>query len=416
MSASRRKVTVLKQISKLIPRNLVPKLAGKHGVDKQSRTFTPWSHVLTLMYAQLSHALSLNDVCDALRNHSGALKDIREATSPSRNGLSHANRERNADMAEDLFWSVFGHLRKTSPRFGLGHGYCSIPYRFKRAISAVDSSTIKLFANCLDWAKHRRRKAAAKMHLRLDLRTFLPQFVLVKAANTNDSSEARRLCSGISAGEIVVFDKAYVDFPHLFDLNERGVFWVTRSKSNMDYKTVGQHTSHKGKIIRDERIILTGLKTSEYYPNKLRLVEAIVEVDGKERKMIFITNNFEWSPNSIAELYKSRWAIETFFKQIKQTLQIADFLGYNESAVRWQIWTALLVYVLLRYIAHTRQWLFSFPRLFTVLRGVLWSYLNMDAVLKRCGTAGAPIRLRAAPEQAYLPGFALHGMDLLKTG
>jgi hypothetical protein len=244
------------------------------------------------------------------------------------------------------------------------------------------------------------------MHLRLDLQTFLPAFVIVKAAGTHDSTEAKELCAGIKPGEIVVFDKAYVDFEHLFHLGNRDVFWVTRAKENMQYEVMGQHKPAGGKIIRDIRITLTVPKTFGQYPKEMRLVEAIIEVDGKEKQMVFITNNFEWSAWSITELYKARWAIEVFFKQIKQTLQIADFLGYNEKAVKWQIWTALLAYILLRYIAHTREWAFSFPRLFTVLRGVLWSLLDMNGVLKSCGTAGAPIRMRAAPEQGYLLGFA----------
>ena len=164
MRSSKRQFTILKQISKFIPRNLVPKLATKHGVDKQSRSITPWTHVLSLMYAQLSHAMSLNDVCDALKNHSGAFKDIRDAEPISKNGLSYANRTRNSKMAEDLFWSVFSALKQNNPSFGYSsrNQKSGIPHRFKRAISAVDSSTIKLFANSLDWAKHRRRKAAAK--------------------------------------------------------------------------------------------------------------------------------------------------------------------------------------------------------------------------------------------------------------
>ena len=164
---------------------------------------------------------------------------------------------------------------------------------------------------------------------------------------------------------------------------------------------MGQHTRRKGQITRDRRIKLTGMFTSEYYPEELRLVEAIVEVDGKQRPMTFITNNFDWAASSITDLYKCRWAIEVFFKQLKQTLQISDFLGYNENAVRWQIWSALLVYILQRFIAHSHQWPFSFSRLFTVIRGVLWSNLGLEAVLESCGTAHVPIRL-----QAYLPGFA----------
>ena len=109
---------------------------------------------------------------------------------------------------------------------------------------------------------------------------------------------------------------------------------------------------------------------------------------------------------SPCDLYQGRWGIEVFFKQIKQTLQLADFLGHNENAVRWQIWTALLTYLLLRFIAYRSQWNRTFARLFTALRGVLWSRVDMYSVLECCGTAHGPPPMRAAPHQAYLPGFA----------
>jgi len=122
--------------------------------------------------------------------------------------------------------------------------------------------------------------------------------------------------------------------------------------------------------------------------------------------MIFITNNFEWSPNSITALYKARWGIEIFFKEIKQNLKLADFLGYNNNAVLWQIWTAMTVYILLRFIEHVSEWTHSsFNRLFTVLRGVLWSHIDMWELLKRYGTASGTIRIRGVPDQAYLPGL-----------
>ena len=407
MSPSKHKMTVLSQIFKLIPRNLIPRLAREHGVDKQARTFSPVSHVLALMFGQLSHAMGLNDVCDTLQNHSGVLTTIREATPPSRNGFSHANRTRDAAMAEDLFWKELAYLESISPGFRLGgRKYCAMPRRFKKVINVVDSSTIHLVANCLDWAKHRRRKAAAKMHLRMDLRSFLPNFVLVKSAGSNDAKEAWTVCAGISAGEIVVFDKAYVDFKHLFALQKRGVFWITRAKDNMKYETAGQHSVPKDNILRDDIIRLAGANTSQWYPETLRLAEATVEVDGKLKNMTFITNNFEWTASSICGLYKARWAIEVFFKEIKQTLQIADFMGHNENAVRWQIWTALLTYILLRFIAWQSKWEHTFVRLFTALRGVIWSCLDMFSVLECCGTADRPARMRAAPEQCYLQGLA----------
>lgn len=405
MKPTKSTMTVLKQVVELIPAYLVSKLARKHGVDKKSRSFSPWSHIVSQVHAQLAHSLSLNDVCDDLRNHSGALRTVRRATPPSRNGLSHANRTRNADMAEELFWSTLNHLQAQAPGFGMGRKYVGFPRRFKRVINVVDSTTIKLVANCMDWAKHRRRKAAAKCHMRLDLQTFLPRFALVKAANTHDSTEAVELCADVRAGEVVVFDKAYVDFSHLYSLTGRDVFWVTRAKDNMVYEIVGQHTAPSEPIMLDATIRLTVNKSQQDYPELMRLIVAEVIVDDKATVMTFITNNFEWAPSSICDLYKGRWGVEVFFKQIKQTLQLADFLGHNEQAIRWQVWTALLTYLLLRFIAFRAQWNRSFARLFTVLRSVLWDRLDMYSVLNFCGTAPRPPPLHASPGQAYLPGF-----------
>ena len=189
-------------------------------------------------------------------------------------------------------------------------------------------------------------------------------------------------------------------------MNTRGIFWVSRSKTNMKYKSVGQHKETKGKTIRDEVIELTCPKAGKKYPEKLRLVEAWVKLEGKERRMTFITDNFDWAASSVADLYKARWGIEAFFKELKQTLQLAGFPGYNENAVKWQVWAALLVCLLLRFIAFQSKWGHYFFRLFTVLRGVLWSCLDMFSILESYGTAGAVVRLRAAPEQGYPPDFA----------
>jgi hypothetical protein len=407
MKPARHQFTVLQQICDLIPGHLVSKLAREHGVEEQSRTFSPWSHVVSLVFAQVSHALSLNDVCDTLRNHCGVLTTVRRAGPPSRNGLSHANRERNADMAEALFWKMLEHLQKGWPRFGMGRAYCGFPRRFRRIINVVDSTTIKLVANCLDWAKHRRRKAAAKCHMRLDLETFLPRFAVVKTAGTHDAKEARIVCAGIRAGEIVMFDKAYIDLDHLYELTQRGVFWVTRAKTNLQYEVVRENSAPKANILRDWVVRLAIPKSKEQYPEEMRLIEAVVEVDGKSVTMTFLSNNMEWAPASICDLYKGRWGIEVFFKQVKQSLQLADFLGHSENAVRWQVWIALLVYVLLRFIAYVGHWPHAFARLFTLLRGVLWECLDMFSLLEACGTAPPSPRFRAVPEQAYLPGLGL---------
>jgi len=407
MEPTRHKFTILKQVVEKIPSYLVSKLARKHGCDKKSRTFTPWSHVVTMVYAHLAHSLGLNDISDTLRHHSGALATIRGATAPSRNGLSHANRVREATMAEELFWETLSEIQKEYPGFGMGRKYCGFPARFKRIINVIDSTTIKLVANCMDWAKHRRRKAAAKCHMRLDLQTFLPRFAVVKTAGTHDSREARVLCASIRAGEIVVFDKAYIDFIHLKELSDRGVFWVSRAKDNMAYRVVKRNKA-KENVLKDVHIILKGNKSRNDYSEQLRMITARVEVDGELVVLSFLTNNMEWSSSSICDLYKGRWGIEVFFKQIKQTLQLGDFLGYSENAVRWQVWTALLTYVILRLLFYIGKWKDSFSRLFTVIRGVLWSRYDLLSLLVGCcGTAQNPSRMILSVEQLYLPGFEL---------
>jgi len=218
------KLNLLRQICNFIPEFLVSKIARETGADEKARTFSPWSHVVALLYAQLTHSIGLNDVCDALQLQSGPLSSIRGATPPSRNNLSHADKIRPAEMAEKLFWSVFGRLGNLSPCFVSGKGGRRLARRFKRTIHLVDSTTLPLIASCMDWAKHRRRKAAAKCHLRLDLQSFLPRFAIVDTARHADARRAREVCAGIKAGEIVIFDKAYVDFEHLADLALREVF------------------------------------------------------------------------------------------------------------------------------------------------------------------------------------------------
>ena len=395
--------TVLKQICNFIPGHLVSKLARETGADKKARDFSCWSHVVSLLSAQLSHSIGLNDVCDSLQLNAGSLAAVRGATPPSRNGLSHANKVRSAEMAEKLFWGTLDSISQLSPAFieGKARGRA---HRFKTPIHIVDTTVIELVANALDWAKHRRRKAAAKTHMRLSLQSLLPQCVIIDTAREHDNLRARELCAGINRGEIVIFDKGYIDFDHLLDLAERGVNWVTRAKENMQYEVVSNlPVAGHPKILADEIITLKDAKKSA--PELMRRVVALVEVDGQERQMVFLTNELTWSPNTVADLYRCRWEIEIFFKQIKQTLQIADFLGNNANAVRWQLWMALLVYMLLRYLSHLTKWSHSFTRMFTILRAALWRKFDLLELLRSYGTAGGSFRHLARPEQAYFGGF-----------
>jgi hypothetical protein len=270
----------------------------------------------------------------------------------------------------------------------------------------VDGSVIQLVANCMSWAKHRRRKAATKLHMRLDLQSLLPRFAIVDLAPHHDSTRAAAMCAGLQAGEIVIFDKAFLAFKHLWQLSTRGIFWVTRSKDNLDYRVVQKRLrTPKENILRDDLIRLRGPKSKGLYAEVLRRVRARVELKGQWVEMEFLTNNLDWSAQSVAELYKCRWDIEKFFRTIKQTFQLADFLGNSANAVHWQIWTALLLYVLLRYLAFLSAWEQSFTRLWALCRSTLWRKIELIDLLGNYGTAAKRWRYVSRPEQAYFPSF-----------
>jgi hypothetical protein len=163
------------------------------------------------------------------------------------------------------------------------------------------------------------------------------------------------------------------------------------------------------KILRDDWVVLSGSVSRAKYPEAMRRVRAMVEVDGKEREMDFLTNNLEWAASSIVDLYKSRWQIEVFFKEIKQTLQLCDFLGHNKNAVLWQVWTALILYVLLRFLAFCNGWQHGFKRFFCLLRSSVWDGVSISSLASLCGTAGGGVSMRAVPEQLYLRGFGPPG-------
>jgi len=374
------KFSLLRQLCNFIPAHLVPKLARATGVEDHARSFSPWSHVVSLLYAQLTHSLGLNDVCDALRLHSGPLSALRGATPPPKNTLSHANRTRDPKLAEQLFWSVLEHLQTLQPAFG-GHRTPRFAFRFKRLIHVVDSTTIQLMARSLDWAKHRRRKAAAKMPCPAQSPILPARCAIVDTAAEHDSVRARELCAHVQAGEIVIFDKAYVDFAHLADLSQRGVFWVPAPRitcnaaSSANFRTnVRQYFARRPD--RPDR------PAAKHYPVELRRVTALVEVDGQLREMVFLTNNLEGAPRPSPTCIAAAGASKPSSRNSNKPSQLADFLGHSASAVKWQSGRPCWPMCLLRFCAWLGQWPHSFTRLFALIRSALWQNWNSAACWK----------------------------------
>ena len=228
--------TTLRQIVQWIPEGLVDRLAREAGAD--IRKFTAFSHVLALLYGHLSDASSLNEICDAFRLHEPEVTRIRGTVAPKRNTFSNANRTRNPDIAEKLYWKVFEHLQSICPSFTQYKNHKGFIHRVKRDIFAVDSTTLQLSLDCIDWARHRRKKAAAKTHMTLNVGSMLPSFACVDTAAHHDSKYLNVLCASLKDGDVLLADRAYVDLGFLYSLSERGVFFVLREKKNMVYDVI----------------------------------------------------------------------------------------------------------------------------------------------------------------------------------
>ena len=394
--------TVFRQACNLIPGHLIPELAREYKID--ARRFSATSHVLSLVFTHLGRTDSLNETCDALQVHGAEFLRTRGATPPARNTFSNANRTRDPAMAEALYWRMLKHLQVLCPEFTEYGKHVGFIFRLRREIFAMDSTTLQLTLASIDWARHRRKKAAAKCHLRLNIGSFLPAFAVVEDAGHHDCTKAQALCADLAEGDVLLGDRAYVDFPFLSTLDERGVFFVLRPKRKMLFDVIKQLPC-KGKILRDELVRPAGVQTSKAYGGLLRRVTALVEVNGVEQEMTFVTNNTSWSARTIAELYRARWAVELFFKEIKQTLQLRDFVGTNEKAVKWQVWTGLLSHLLLRFLRHVAGWRLSFSRCAGIVRAALWVKADLLAILRCYGTADGPHRPVTCAEDPFLPGF-----------
>ena len=213
----------------------------------------------------------------------------------------------------------------------------------EQTVYAFDSTTIDLCLTLFPWAHFRRRKAAVKLHTLIDLRGNIPCFVHISCGKMHDVKALDHL--PLEPGALYVLDRGYIDFARLYVFQLHMAFFVTRAKKNLQYRCRAQRAIDKGTGLRcDQTIILTGSHTATEYPVPLRRVKY---VDPETRKrLVFLTNNFVLDPLTIAQLYKSRWQVELFFKWIKQHLRIKAFYGTSENAVKTQIWIAISVYVL----------------------------------------------------------------------
>jgi hypothetical protein len=293
-----------------------------------------------MAFAQLTYRESLRDIESCLRSMQSKLYHMGIRGKISRSTLSDANEKRDwriyADFAQTLI-SIARDLYMDE-QFELD---------LENTVYALDSTTIDLCLSLFPWTWFRKTKAAIKLHTLLDVKSAIPSFIEITDGKVHDVNILDVLIP--EPGSFYVMDRAYVDFSRLYILTRLLAYFVVRAKSNLKYRRVYSHAIDRSTGLKcDQTIVLTGVKSSKDYPEKLRRVHYFDQ--DTERNLTFLTNNFSLSALTIAELYKCRWRVELFFKWIKQHLRIKSFYGTSVNAVKIQIWIAVSVYVLVAII------------------------------------------------------------------
>ena len=347
--------TVFGQFLALLPRHEFDAESREHQRGQRLRVMSRWAQFVALGLGQLTGRQSLRDIVANLQVQSSKLYHLGVRT-VSRSSLARVNAEQPYTLYEAVFSRLLSRCQQQAP----GHGF-----RFKHKLYAVDASTIDLCLALFPWATFRRTKAAVKLHVGLDQAGQLPSFVSLTEGKRGDVTVARTW--QFPAGSVVVADRAYLDFKWLHQLQTRSVTFVTRLKRGVRYRVTHEHdVQPETGVLADQRIELTSARSGKAYPDPLRRV--VYRDPQTKNRYVFVTNNTTWVAKTIADIYKSRWQIELFFKWIKQHLKVKRFIGRSKNAVWTQLWIATCMYLLLAYLKFVLRLRWSLNQMLQVLQ------------------------------------------------
>lgn len=354
------KITLFSQIVNKLDKNIFKNLVIHYKSDKYSKGINSWTHLVSMLFLQFSASNSLREVSNGLRSATGNINHLGLKKVPSKSTLSYINEKRDWNLFKDYYYQLLTHLSALAK-------FKQSKFKIKSKIYILDSTTISLCLNVFNWALYRTAKGAIKLHTLLDYDSCLPVFVNMSDGKMNDDKAAKTM--NISKGAVVVMDRAYVDFEMLFSWAKAGVYFVTRLKRNIKHHSSGQRELPDNRhfhILVDEYIELSEPNTRAKYPQKIRRV--VVFIPEKNETIELITNNFTWTANTISELYKSRWQIEIFFKEIKQLLRIKSFVGTSPNAVLIQVWSAMITILILKFLKNIAKYNWCLSNLVAFLR------------------------------------------------
>ena len=333
-------VTLFSQIISKLDSSKFKKIVKSRQTDKHQKGFNSWSHLVSMLFCQFAKSQSIRDISNGLRSATGNLNHLGMLKEPSKSTLSYQNKHRSWELFRDYYYVLLESLGQQAQMK-------RTKFKIKSRIFLLDATTISLCLSLFDWAKYKTKKGAVKMHTLLDYDGHLPAYVNITDGKTADNKGAYDV--PLLKGSVIVADRFYNDFSLLNIWDSNDVYFVVRHKDNIKFKTVKELELPQNKhqhVLKDEIIELTGNQTKGKYSKKLRRV-ALWD-DKNQQTIEVITNQMSWTANTITKLYKARWEVEIFFRDIKQQLHIKSFIGTTQNAVMIQIWTALITILILK--------------------------------------------------------------------
>src|SRR2546425_1508393 len=328
--------TIFAQVIAHVPQSTFRTCVARYHGDRNVARFSCWDQFLCMAFAQLTYRESLRDIEACLRAVQPKLYHVGIRERVSRSTLAYANETRDWRIYADFAQRLIATAREL---------YVNEPLSVDLAntVSALDATIIDLCLSVFPWARYRRHDAAVKLHTQMDLRGSIPTIVHITEGKRADVTFLDDLV--LEPGAIYIMDRGYVDFARLHRFTDEAAFFVTRTKQGMRFR---RRTSHPVDfavgLVSDHTVGLVTTEARRAYPAALRRVR--YRDPETHKRFSFLTNNFVLPALTIAQLYKSRWAVELFFRWIKTHLRIKAFYGTSENAVKTQIWIALSVYIL----------------------------------------------------------------------
>jgi hypothetical protein len=308
-----------------------------------------------MAFAQLTYRESLRDIQVCLRASEPKLYHMGFRGKVSRNTLANANQSRDWRIYADFAQVLISIARPLYANEDFG-------VQLEQTVYALDATVIDLCLSLFPWARFRKSKGAVKLHTLLDLRGSLPTMIYITHGKTHDVNILDRIL--VEPGAIYIMDRGYLDFARLYAVHQERAFFVIRAKTNFNFGRLYSHPVDKATGVQcDQTVLLRTFYSRKDYPEKLRRIR-FFDIQ-KNKRLVFLTNNFSLPAITIAQLYRCRWQVELFFKWIKQHLRIKAFYGTSENAVKTQIWIAISVYVL---VAIVKKRLRAERSLYTILQ------------------------------------------------